>query len=71
MEWTADQISQRHYGWLIWKQKPIAVRSNPLRRRPDPADGVYSVTVIADDWEQLEAALTAQDANDAQWMVPA
>jgi hypothetical protein len=71
LECTADQISQRHHGWLIWKHKPIAVRSEVLRRRPAPADGVYAVTVIADDWDQLEAALTAQDANDAQWMVPA
>jgi hypothetical protein len=71
LEWTADQISQRHYGWLIWKHRLIAVRSDLLRRRPAPADGIYAVTVIADGWDQLEEALTAQDANEALWMVPA
>jgi hypothetical protein len=57
----AAEVAQRFPGWIVWtasKGTPVATRTG--NQRPPAKDGVWSQTVIADSWEQLEAQLAEQ-----------
>jgi hypothetical protein len=61
---AAEQIAQRHPGWIVWRSRPTATRG---RTRSVPRnDGVFAMTVEAQTWAQLDAKLAEQDASDAQ-----
>jgi hypothetical protein len=62
---VAAEISQRHHFWLVWNDRPIAVRGQAIRRTPARDDGTYAVTVIGSTWAELDELLTEQEANDA------
>jgi SpoVK/Ycf46/Vps4 family AAA+-type ATPase len=64
----AAEVAQRFTGWTVWltaQGRPVATRSG-RQRPPEPYDGNWAQTVIADDWDELEAELTAQAKYDEQ-----
>lgn len=66
---AAAQISKRHHGWYVWREKPIATRKvHPLAEaiKPTADDNIFALTVIGDTWRDLDAQLVEQDKNDAQ-----
>jgi hypothetical protein len=64
----AAEVAQRFTGWTVWltaQGRPVATRSG-RQRPPEPYDGNWAQTVIADDWDDLEAELTAQAKYDEE-----
>jgi hypothetical protein len=68
-EWRkAAEVAQRFTGWTVWltaQGRPVATRSGG-QRPPKPYDGNWAQTVIANDWDELEAELTAQARYDKE-----
>jgi hypothetical protein len=64
----AAEVTRRFTGWTVWVTahgKPVATRSG-RQRPPDPYDGDWAQTVMADDWDELETELAAQAKYDAE-----
>ncbi|MGH3244807.1 MAG: hypothetical protein ACRDOI_01125 [Trebonia sp.] len=64
----AAEVARRFTGWTVWitaQGKPVATRSG-RQRPPDPYDGDWAQTVMADDWDELETGLAAQAEYDAE-----
>jgi hypothetical protein len=64
----AAEAAQRFTGWTVWvtaKSSPVATRSG-RQRPPEPYDGNWVQTVMADDWDELETQLAAQAKYDAE-----
>ena len=58
----AAQVAATHPGWIVWTDRPVATRASGNHQWPAPRG--YEETIVADDWTQLDEALTAQDDND-------
>jgi hypothetical protein len=64
----AAEVAQRFAGWTVWvtdQGSPVATRSRG-QRPPEPYDGNWAQTLIADDWNELETELAAQAKHDAE-----
>jgi len=64
----AAEVGQRFAGWTVWvtaQGSPVATRSG-RQRPPEPDDGHWVQTLIADDWGELETELAAQAKYDAE-----
>jgi hypothetical protein len=64
----AAEVAQRFTGWTVWltaQGHPVATCSGG-QRPPEPYDGNWAQTVMADDWDELEAELAAQARYDAE-----
>ena len=65
----AAEVAERYPGWHVWcarnGQARVATRTGGPQP-PEDDDGTWCQTVIADDWIQLETALTAQAQYDAE-----
>ena len=62
------ELAQRFTGWTVWvtaQGSPVATRSG-RQRPPEPYDGNWAQTVMADDWDELETELAAQAKYDAE-----
>lgn len=62
------ELAHRFTSWTIWmtaQGSPVATRSGG-QHPPDPYDGIWAQTLIADDWDTLETDLTAQATYDAE-----
>jgi hypothetical protein len=62
------EMAQRFTGWTVWvtaQGSPVATRSG-RQRPPEPYDGNWAQTVVADDWDELETELAAQAKYDAE-----
>jgi hypothetical protein len=62
----AAEVAQRFTGWTVWvtaQGNPVATRSG-RQRPPEPYNGNWAQTVMADDWDELETELTAQAKYD-------
>jgi hypothetical protein len=62
------EVAQRFTGWTVWvtaQGSPVATRSG-RQRPPEPNDGTWAQTVVADDWNDLETELAAQAKGDAE-----
>ena len=57
-------VAEKHPHWHLWESRPYATRSAAIHRRPDLQDAVYAESVLADDYDELDERLTAQDEND-------
>jgi hypothetical protein len=51
--------------WLTAQGSPVATRSG-RQQPPEPYDGNWAQTVMADDWDELEAELAAQAKYDEE-----
>jgi hypothetical protein len=54
--------------WTVWvtaQGSPVATRSG-RQRPPEPYDGNWAQTVMADGWDGLETELAAQAKFDAE-----
>jgi hypothetical protein len=63
----AAEVARRFTGWTVWvtdQGNPVATRSGRQRRPPEPHNGNWAQTVMADDWDELETELTAQAKYD-------
>jgi hypothetical protein len=61
----AAEAAERFPGWIVWttaQGSPVATRAG--QRPPEPYDGRWCQTIIADDWTQLETGLAEQQAYD-------
>ena len=68
LERKAAEVAQRFTGWSVWvtaQGSPVATRSGG-QRPPEPYDGDWAQTVIADDWDELETELAAQAKHDQE-----
>jgi hypothetical protein len=64
----AAEVAQRFTGWTVWvtdQGNPVATRSG-RQLPPEPYDGDWAQTVIADDWEELVTELAAQVKYDGR-----
>jgi hypothetical protein len=64
----AAGVARRFPGWIVWltaQGSPVATRSG-RQRPPEPYDGNWAQTVMADDWDELEAELAAQAKYDEE-----
>jgi hypothetical protein len=64
----AAEVAQRFTGWTVWataQGSPVATRSGG-QRPPEPDDGNWAQTLIADDWRELETELAAQAKYDVE-----
>ncbi|HEX7160020.1 MAG TPA: hypothetical protein VF223_02160 [Trebonia sp.] len=64
----AAEKARRFAGWTVWvtaQGHPVATRSG-RQRPPEPYDGNWAQTVIADDWDELATELAAQARHDAE-----
>jgi hypothetical protein len=64
----AAEVAQRFTGWTVWvtaQGSPVATRSGG-QRPPDPYDGNWAQTVMADGWDGLETELAAQAKYDEE-----
>jgi hypothetical protein len=64
----AAEVAQQFTGWTVWvtaQGSPVATRSGG-QRAPEPDDGNWAQTLMADDWRKLETELTAQAKYDAE-----
>jgi hypothetical protein len=64
----AAELAQRFIGWTVWvtaQGSPVATRSG-RPRPPEPYDGAWAQTVMADDWDELESELATQAKYDAE-----
>jgi hypothetical protein len=65
-ERRAADVARRFAGWAVWvtaQGSPVATRSGG-QRPPEPDDGTWTQTVIADDWDELETELAVQARHD-------
>ena len=64
----AAEVAQQFTGWTVWvtaQGSPVATRSG-RQRPPEPYDGNWAQTVMADDWDDLEIELAAQAKHDQE-----
>ncbi len=64
----AAEVAQRFPGWTVWltaQGSPVATRSG-RQRPPEPYDGNWAQTVMADNWDELETELAAQAKYDEE-----
>ena len=64
----AAEVARRFAGWTVWvtaQGSPVATRSGG-QLPPEPYDGNWAQTVMADDWDELESELAAQAKHDAE-----
>jgi hypothetical protein len=64
----AAEVARRFTGWTVWmtaQGSPVATRSGG-QLPPEPYDGNWAQTVMADDWGELESELAAQAKFDAE-----
>jgi hypothetical protein len=64
----AAEVARQFTGWTVWvtaQGSPVATRSG-RQRPPEPFDGNWAQTVMADDWDELEAELAVQARYDAE-----
>ena len=64
----AAELAKRFTGWTVWvttQGSPVATRSGG-QHPPEPYDGNWAQTVMADDWDELETELAAQAKFDAE-----
>ena len=64
----AAEVARQFAGWTVWvtaQGSPVATRSGG-QRPPEPYDGNWAQTVMADDWAELETELAAQAKYDAE-----
>jgi hypothetical protein len=62
------EVSRRFAGWTVWvtaQGSPVATRSG-RQRPPEPYDGNWAQTLIADDWDELETELAVQAKYDEE-----
>jgi hypothetical protein len=67
-ERRAAEVAERFTGWSVWvtaQGSPVATRSGG-QRPPEPYDGDWAQTVIADGWDELETELAAQARYDRE-----
>jgi hypothetical protein len=67
----AAGVAQRFPLWIVWltaQGSPVATRSG-RQRPPEPYDGNWAQTVMADDWDELEAELAAQARYDEERLI--
>lgn len=65
----AERITQKWPRWHVWvtrERRSIVATRIGYQPQPQPNDGVWARTVIADDWTELEQQLAEQAANDAR-----
>jgi hypothetical protein len=58
----AAEVAQRFTGWTVWvtpQANPVATRLGG-QRASEPDDGNWAQMIVTDDWDELEAELTAQ-----------
>lgn len=61
-------MARRFSGWTVWvtaQGSPVATRSGG-QRPPEPCDGDWAQTVMADDWDELETELAEQAKYDRE-----
>jgi hypothetical protein len=64
----AADLARRSTGWTVWvtaQGSPVATRSG-RQRPPEPYDGNWAQTIMADDWDELETELAAQAKYDEE-----
>lgn len=64
----AAEVTRRFTGWTVWmtaQGSPMATRSG-RQCPPEPYDGNWAQTVMADDWDELETELAAQAKYDEE-----
>ena len=64
----AAEVARRFAGWAVWvtaQGSPVATRSGG-QLPPEPYDGNWAQTVMADDWDGLETELAAQARFDTE-----
>ena len=64
----AAKVAKQFTGWTVWvtaQGSPVATHSG-RQRPPEPCDGNWAQTVMADDWDELETELAAQAKFDAE-----
>jgi hypothetical protein len=62
------EIARQYPGWTIWTARggsPAATRTGG-QRPPQPDDGTWAATLLADDWADLTAQLATQAQYDAE-----
>lgn len=62
------EVARRFTGWTVWataQGSPVATRTG-RQRPPEPYDGNWAQTVVADDWDELETELGAQAKYDEE-----
>jgi hypothetical protein len=67
----AAEVARQWPGWSVWttrEGRPVATRTG---RQAFIDDGVWALTLICDDWTELERELAGQAANDARGELPA
>ena len=67
----AAEVARRFTGWTVWvtaQGSPVATRSGG-QRAPEPDDGNWAQTLMADDWPKLETELAAQAKYDAERLI--
>jgi hypothetical protein len=72
MQRKSADLARRFTGWSIWttaQGSPVATRSG-RQQPPEPYDGNWAQTLIADDWDELETELAAQAQYDAERLSP-
>jgi hypothetical protein len=63
--WTAGQGTTRHAWTARQGTTRVATRTGD-QKPPEPDDGTWQQTVIADNWTELEHALAEQAQHDAE-----
>jgi hypothetical protein len=62
----AAEVAERWPGWKVFSSRDaktrVATRTGNLK---NPDDGIWSATLLADDWEDLELQLKVQSQHDA------
>lgn len=61
-------VARRFTGWTVWvtaQGSPVATRTG-RQRPPEPHDGNWAQTVVAEDWDELETELGAQAKYDEE-----
>lgn len=62
------EVAERFTGWIVWvtaQGSPVATRTGG-QRPPEPYDGDWAQTLMADDWNELETELAAQARHDTE-----
>jgi hypothetical protein len=62
----AAEVAQRFCGWHVFSSRDARMRlATRMGHPPDPGDGVWAASLIADDWTGLEEQLAEQVRHDA------
>jgi hypothetical protein len=62
----AAAVAQRFCGWHVFSSRDAKMRlATRMGHPPDPGDGVWAASLIADDWTGLEEQLAEQVRYDA------